>query len=63
MDIKEHPPQRQTRILESRIRWLDLEEWMALHRCDWAAARNIVLQRAPLKETCQRAAAPVRSRT
>ena len=63
MDTKQHNLQTKTRILDSRIWWLDLEERIALHRCDWSAAENIVQKRAPLKEIRQRTASPGRSRT
>ena len=63
MDTKQHNLQTKTRILDSRIWWLDLEERIAGHRCDWSAATDIVLERAPLKEIRQRTASPGRSRT
>jgi hypothetical protein len=63
MDTKQRTLRTKTRILDSRIWRLNLEERIARHRCDWSAARNIVLERAPLKETRQRVAAPGWSRT
>jgi hypothetical protein len=58
MNTKQSEPQVATHILDSRIWGLDLEEQIALHRCDWSAARNISLDRAPLKEIRQWTAAP-----
>jgi hypothetical protein len=58
MDTKQSEPQLVTHILDLRIGRLDLEEWDAIHRCDWSAARNISLKRAPLKEIRQWSAAP-----
>jgi hypothetical protein len=60
MNTKQSEPQVATHILDARIWRLDLEEEVAIHRCDWSAARNISLQRAPLKEIRQWAAAPRR---
>lgn len=60
MDTKQHTPEAEPRILDSRIEGLDLDERDAIRRRDWSAARNIVLERAPLKETRQRTAAPRR---
>ena len=58
MNTKQSKPQVATYILDSRIWCLNLEEQIAIHRCDWTAARNISLERAPLKEIRQWAAAP-----
>jgi hypothetical protein len=58
MKTRQSTPRAQTRILDSRIDRLDLEERDAVRRCDWSAARNIVLVRAPLKEARQRTGAP-----
>ena len=58
MNTKQSEPQVETHILDLRIGRLNLEEQIALHRCDWSAARNISLKRAPLKELCQWSAAP-----
>ena len=60
MDGKYYALQVETHILDSRIWRLDLEEEIALHWCDWSAARNISLKRAPLKEIRQWSAAPGR---
>ena len=58
MGTRQSTPQAETHILASRIGRLDLDERDAIRRCDWSAARNIVLVRAPLKETRQRTGAP-----
>ena len=58
MHTKQYEPQVETHILDSRIWRLNLEEQIALHRCDWSAARNISLERALLKEIRQWTAAP-----
>jgi hypothetical protein len=58
MNSKQYVLQAKTHILDSRIWRLDLEEQIALHRCDWSAARNVSLERAPLKEIRQWTAAP-----
>jgi len=64
MDARQHQtPEAIAQILELRIKLLDHEELDARNRCDWSAARNIVLKRAPLKETRQRTASPGRGRT
>jgi hypothetical protein len=63
MDTKQHNLQTKTRILDSRIWWLNLEERIAGRRCDWSAATDIVLERAPLKEIRQRTASSGWSRT
>jgi hypothetical protein len=55
MNTKQYEPQAETHILDSHIWRLDLEERGAICRCDWSAATNIVLQRAPLKEAHHRA--------
>lgn len=60
MTTRQSEPQMATHILDSRIRRLNLEEDIAIHRCDWSAARNISLKRAPLKELRQWSAAPGR---
>lgn len=48
-------------ILDLRIKGLDHEEHVAKARCDWSAARNVSLRRAPLRETRQRIGVPKRS--
>jgi len=58
MGTRQSTPQAETHILDSRIEGLDLDERDAIRRCDWSAARNIVLVRAPLKEVRQRTGAP-----
>jgi hypothetical protein len=58
VDTKKYALQAETHILDSRIEGLDLDERDAIRRRDWPAARNIVLVRAPLKETRQRTAVP-----
>jgi hypothetical protein len=58
MYTKQSKLQSETHILDSRIEGLDLDERDAIRRCDWSAARNIVLERAPLKEVRQRTGAP-----
>jgi hypothetical protein len=58
MNTKHYALRVRTHILDSRIWRLDLEEQIAIHRCDWSAARNISLERAPLKEVRQWTAAP-----
>jgi hypothetical protein len=58
MYAKQSKLQSETRILDSRIEGLDLDERAAVRRCDWSAARNVVLVRAPLKEARQRTGAP-----
>jgi hypothetical protein len=58
MNAKQYELQEEIHILDSRIGRLDLKEWDAISRCDWSAARNVVLERAPLKEVRQRTAAP-----
>lgn len=55
MNSKQYEPQAETQILDSRIEGLDLVEQGAICRCDWTAATNIVLERAPLKEAHHRA--------
>ncbi len=62
MDARQHKtPETIAQILELRIKGLDDEELDAKDRCDWAAARNVSLTRAILKETHQRISAPNRS--
>ena len=58
MNTKQYALQAETHILDSRIWRLDLEEEGAIHRCDWSSARNISLERAPLKEIRHWSAAP-----
>ncbi len=58
MNTRQYEPQVDIHILDSRIKGLNLEEEGAIHRCDWSAARNISLERAPLKEIRQWSAAP-----
>jgi hypothetical protein len=61
MDAKQsHTPRVIAQILDLRIKGLDHEELAARDRCDWAAARNASLTRAPLKETRQRISVPKR---
>ena len=60
MDGKQYALQAETHILDALIERQDLDEHDAIiSRCD-RAARTIVLQRAPLKETRQRTAVPRR---
>ena len=64
MDARQRQtPEAIAQILELRIKGLDREELDARNRSDWSAASNIVLKRAPLKETSQRTAVPGRNRT
>jgi hypothetical protein len=58
MNTKQSGHQAEIHILASQIGRLDLDEHDAIRRRDWSAARNIVLERAPLKEVRQRSAAP-----
>jgi len=58
MDTKQYTLQAKTHILDSRIEALELDERDDICRCDWSAARNIVVERAPLKEVRQWTAAP-----
>ena len=58
MDTKQSRLHAETRILDSRIEVLDRNERDAVSRCDWSAARNVVLVRAPLKEARQRTGTP-----
>jgi hypothetical protein len=58
MDTRQARLQAETRILDSRIDGLDLDERDAVRRRDWSAARNVVLVKAPLKEVRQRTGAP-----
>jgi hypothetical protein len=62
MDTRHSRLRAETRILDSRIEGLDLDERDAVRRCDWSAARNVVLVRAPLKEVRQRTGAPKQRR-
>jgi hypothetical protein len=60
MDGKQYALQAETYILDALMEGQNLDESDAIiSRCD-RAATNIVLQRAPLKETRQRTAAPRR---
>jgi hypothetical protein len=62
MDTRQSTLKAETHILDSHIGRLDLDERDAIRRCDWSAARSIVLERAPLKEVRQWSAAPMRRR-
>jgi hypothetical protein len=60
MDGKQYALQAETYILDALMEGQNRDERDAIiSSCD-RAARNIVLQRAPLKETRQRTAAPRR---
>ncbi len=59
MDGKQYALQAETYILDALIERQNLDERHAICGCD-RAARNIILQRAPLKEVRQRTAAPRR---
>ena len=59
MDGMQYALQGETYILDALIEDQNLDDRDAIRRCDWAA-RNIVLQRAPLKEARQQTATPRR---
>jgi hypothetical protein len=61
MNTKQYALEAETHILDSRIGRLELEERDAIRRRDWSAARNIVLERATLKEAQHWTAPPRRA--
>lgn len=48
--------------LASRIERLETEEWDAVRRRDWSAARSIALERVALKEAHHRTVGSARKR-